>query len=109
MGHRALADWVEEVARLTEPAAIEWCDGSEEESARINALLVSTGGFIPLNPERYPNSFLARSDPNDVARVEDRTFICSVRAADAGPTNNWQDPRQLHETLQPILRGAMRH
>jgi phosphoenolpyruvate carboxykinase (GTP) len=109
MGHRALEAWVEEVARLTEPAAIEWCDGSEEESARINALLVSTGGFIPLNPERYPNSFLARSDPNDVARVEDRTFICSVRAADAGPTNNWQDPRQMHETLQPILRGAMRH
>ncbi|MGE5194041.1 MAG: phosphoenolpyruvate carboxykinase (GTP) [Deltaproteobacteria bacterium] len=109
MGHRALEAWVAEVARLTEPAAVHWCDGSEEESAQINALLVSTGGFIPLNPDRHPNSFLARSDANDVARVEDRTFICSSRAEDAGPTNNWQDPQQMHEILQPLLRGAMRH
>jgi phosphoenolpyruvate carboxykinase (GTP) len=109
MGHRALEAWVEEVARLTEPAAVCWCDGSDDESARINALLVSTGGIIPLNPEKHPHSYLARSDPNDVARVEDRTFICSGRADDAGPTNNWQDPQQMHAILQPLLRGVMRH
>ncbi len=109
MGHPALEGWVEEVARLTEPAAVQWCDGSDEEIARINALLVSTGGFIPLNPDRHPNSYLARSDPGDVARVEDRTFICSKHADDAGPTNNWRDPQQMHEILQPLLRGAMRH
>ena len=109
MRHQALAAWVEEIARLTEPAAIQWCDGSELESARINALLVSTGGFIPLNDQKHPNSFLARSDPNDVARVEDRTFICSRTAADAGPTNNWSDPQQMHERLEPLLRGVMRH
>lgn len=108
MAHPALEAWVEEVARLTEPAAILWCDGSEEESARINALLVASGGFIRLNPKKHPNSFLARSDPNDVARVEDRTFICSRRAEDAGPTNNWMDAQQMHETLAPLLRGAMR-
>lgn len=108
MGHRALEAWVDEIARLTEPAGVCWCDGSAEESARINALLVATGGFIPLNPERHPNSFLARSDPNDVARVEDRTFICSAAADDAGPTNNWRDPREMHETLETLLRGVMR-
>lgn len=109
MGHPALEAWVDEVARLTEPAAVEWCDGSEEESARINALLVGTGGFIPLNAEKHPNSFLARSDPQDVARVEDRTFICSAHESDAGPTNHWQDPQEMHETLRAILRGVMRH
>src|SRR5579872_782640 len=108
MAHQALEAWVEEVASLTEPAAIEWCNGSEEESARLNDLLVSTGGLIRLNPEKHPNSFLARSDPNDVARVEDRTFICSRNAAEAGPTNNWQDPPQMHATLKRLLVGAMR-
>src|SRR5689334_10912499 len=99
MAHPALEAWVDEVARLTEPSAIEWCDGSEDESERINALLVATGGLIPLNPEKHPNSFLARSHPDDVARVEGRTFICSRDQADAGPTNNWQDPDQMHATL----------
>ncbi len=108
MGHRALEAWVGETARLTEPAAVRWCNGTEEESAEINDLLVSTGGFIRLNPDKHPNSFLARSDPNDVARVEDRTFICSASADDAGPTNNWRSPQAMHATLEPILRGVMR-
>lgn len=107
MAHPALEAWVEETARLTMPTAVHWCDGSEAESVRINEHLVSTGGFIRLNPDRHPNSFLARSDPRDVARVEDRTFICSRDPLDAGPTNNWQSPAQMHETLQPRLRGSM--
>ena len=108
MAHPALVSWVAEVARSTQPAAIVWCDGSEDESARINELLVASGGFIPLNPEKHPNSFLARSDANDVARVEASTFICSRDAADAGPTNNWRAPQHMHETLQPLLTGVMR-
>ncbi|MBS0261696.1 MAG: phosphoenolpyruvate carboxykinase (GTP) [Planctomycetes bacterium] len=108
MGHKSLEAWVEDVARLTNPAAIEWCDGSDAESTRINELLVSTGDFIRLNPEKHPNSFLARSDPSDVARVEDRTFICSRVEQDAGPTNNWCAPQAMHETLRPLLAGAMR-
>src|SRR5437762_620918 len=108
MAHPALESWVAEVARLTQPAAIVWCDGTEAENVRINELLVSTGGFIRLNPEKHPNSFLARSDANDVARVEDRTFICSRDAADAGPTNHWRDPREMHATLLPLLTGVMR-
>jgi len=107
MGHRALEAWVNEVARLTSPASIEWCDGSEEESNRLNNLLVASGELIPLNPEKHPNSFLARSDPNDVARVEDRTFICSRSAEDAGPTNNWRSPGEMHAVLDQILRGSM--
>ncbi len=109
MGHKSLEAWVDDVARLTQPAAVMWCDGSEAESTRINDLLVSTGGFIPLNREKHPNSFLARSDPNDVARVEGQTFICCRDPADAGPTNNWRDPRAMHETLRPLLSGAMHH
>ncbi|MBI3861364.1 MAG: phosphoenolpyruvate carboxykinase (GTP) [Planctomycetia bacterium] len=108
MGHATLEAWVDEVVRLTLPDAIEWCNGSDEESARINGRLVSTGSFIPLNAEKHPNSYLARSGPNDVARVEDRTFICSRDAEDAGPTNNWRAPAAMHETLRPLLAGAMR-
>jgi len=109
MAHHALESWVSDVARLTHPAAIEWCDGSEAESARINSLLVAGGEFIPLDPQKHPNSFLARSDANDVARVEDRTFICSRDRADAGPTNNWQDPQEMHARLDGLLAGVMRH
>src|SRR6267142_2085112 len=99
MAHHALESWVSDVARLTQPAAIVWCDGSEAESARINSLLVAGGEFITLDPQKHPNSFLARSAANDVARVEDRTFICSRNRDDAGPTNNWQDPHEMHARL----------
>ena len=108
MSHPALEAWVEEVARQTAPSAIEWCDGSAAESERINRRLVDTGAFIPLDSEKHPNSFLARSDPSDVARVEDRTFICSSDAADAGPTNNWLAPAEMHARLDALLAGSMR-
>ncbi|MFN0054874.1 MAG: phosphoenolpyruvate carboxykinase (GTP) [Planctomycetales bacterium] len=108
MAHRRLESWVEEVARLTAPASIQWCDGSEAESDALNERLVATGEFIRLNPEKHPHSFLARSDPQDVARVEDRTFICSRDSQDAGPTNNWLSPDAMHSTLEPLLRGLMR-
>jgi phosphoenolpyruvate carboxykinase (GTP) len=108
MAHHGLESWVAEVARHTTPANIQWCDGSADESAKLNELLVSNGGFIRLNPREHPNSFLARSDPNDVARSEDRTFICSRLPEDAGPTNNWKSPDEMHALLDPLLRGSMR-
>ena len=106
--HEGIASWVAEIAELTQPDRVHWCTGSDEEWAELTDGLVAAGTFTRLNPEKKPNSFWARTDPTDVARVEDRTFICSVEERDAGPTNNWMDPNEMKAIMTDLYRGCMR-
>jgi phosphoenolpyruvate carboxykinase (GTP) len=106
--HARLLAWVEEVAELTQPDRIHWVDGSDAEYAQLTSELVEAGTVVRLNDEKKPNSLWARTDPSDVARVEERTFICSVDEADSGATNNWMDPAEMKATMTDLYRGSMR-
>ncbi len=106
--HQELHAWVKKVADHCQPDNIYWCDGSEEEYNRFTKMLVDKGTFIPLDEKKWPNCFACFSDPSDVARVEDRTFICSRTQDDAGPTNNWVEPKEMKNTLEGLLKGSMK-
>ncbi|HEX6237687.1 MAG TPA: phosphoenolpyruvate carboxykinase, partial [Acidimicrobiales bacterium] len=106
--NQELLKWVDHWSGVLQPDRVEWCDGSDEEWERLTQLMLDGGTVERLDPARRPNSFLARSDPGDVARVEDRTFICSEREIDAGPTNNWRDPAEMRAELTELFTGSMR-
>src|SRR6202049_3206542 len=103
-----LLRWVEKMADLTQPASIHWVDGSSEENEQLCGQLVAAGTFIKLDDKLWPGCYYARSSPNDVARVEDRTFICSLSKDSAGPTNNWEDPYVMRRKLKQLFSGSMR-
>lgn len=105
--HEELKAWVTQLKDFCQPTEVHWCDGTEDEYNYLTDLLVTKGTFIKLNPEKWPNSFACFSDPSDVARVEDRTFICSRRKEDAGPTNNWMDPKEMKVQLESLIKGCM--
>src|SRR5919202_5477041 len=103
----SVEEWVDEVARTTQPDRVVWCDGSDAENERLIEQMVSDATLIRLNQERLPNCFLHRSHPQDVARTEHLTFICSEHPEDAGPTNNWMSPREATERIWPLFNGSM--
>ena len=105
--HPALQKWVDEMTALCTPDSVEWCDGSQAEWERLSTSLVEKGTFTRLNPAKRPNSFLARSTPSDVARVEERTFICSKRPDQAGPTNHWAEPSEMRAKLKTKFQGSI--
>src|SRR5579863_7836553 len=105
---RAVADWVISVRELTQPRAVHWCEGGEAEARELTAQLLRSKELLALNPGEFPNCYLARSAPNDVARVEHLTYICTRSQADAGPNNNWMDPDQAKAKLRELFRGCMR-
>lgn len=107
MAHHGLEAWVDEVAKSARPASVHWCDGSREEIERLYEMMVADGTLVRLDQDKHPGCYYARSDEDDVARVEDRTFICSPDQGDAGPTNNWKSPAEMHGLLDPLFEGCM--
>src|ERR1700716_2836265 len=105
----SVEEWVDEVSRTTRPDQIVWCDGTEAENDRLIDLMVSDGPLLRLNDQKLPNCYLHRSNPQDVARTEHLTFICSEHAEDAGPTNNWMSPRDAQERIWPLFNNSMQH
>ena len=103
-----LQEWVDKVAELTQPDNVHWCDGSEAENARLIEAMTASGDLLPLDQENYPDCYLHRSDPSDVARVEHLTFVCTSEADDAGPNNHWMDPAAAHEKIDALFAGAMK-